>query len=208
MAFSHLISKITFPFVIILILTGTVQADQHLVRSSEFVRSLAQQAIDTLTEEGISNLVRRKRFRNICRESFAINGIAKFALGRYWRNTTENTKTEYLSLFEDVIVATWADKFSLYSGEKFEIQNALDASIKGRPERVVIVRSIFYIDTRSQIRVDWRVSNFENLYKITDVTIQGISMAKTTRDEFYSVIRGNAGDINALIKLLQKKRNR
>ena len=93
MAFSHLISKITFPFVIILILTGTVQADQHLVRSSEFVRSLAQQAIDTLTEEGISNLVRRKRFRNICRESFAINGIAKFALGRYWRNTTENTKT-------------------------------------------------------------------------------------------------------------------
>ena len=113
-----------------------------------------------------------------------------------------------MSLFEDVIVATWADKFSLYSGEKFEIQNALDASIKGRPERVVIVRSIFYIDTRSQIRVDWRVSNFENLYKITDVTIQGISMAKTTRDEFYSVIRGNAGDINALIKLLQKKRNR
>jgi|TARA_B100000029_G_scaffold439707_2_gene456443 phospholipid transport system substrate-binding protein len=208
MAFSHLISKITFPFVIILILTGTVQADQHLVRSSEFVRSLAQQAIDTLTEEGISNLVRRKRFRNICRESFAINGIAKFALGRYWRNTTENTKTEYLSLFEDVIVATWADKFSLYSGEKFEIQNALDASIRGRSERTAIVRSIFYLDTRSQIRVDWRVSNYEDLYKVTDVTIQGISMSKTTRDEFYSVIRGNAGDINALLKLLREKRNR
>ena len=208
MAFSHLISKITFPFVIILILTGTVQADQHLVRSSEFVRSLAQQAIDTLTEEGISNLVRRKRFRNICRESFAINGIAKFALGRYWRNTTENTKTEYLSLFEDVIVATWADKFSLYSGEKFEIQNALDASIRGRSERTAIVRSIFYLDTRSQIRVDWRVSNYEDLYKVTDVTIQGISMSKTTRDEFYSVIRGNAGNINALLKLLREKRNR
>ncbi|MBI36696.1 MAG: hypothetical protein CL568_03830 [Alphaproteobacteria bacterium] len=208
MAFSHLISKITFPFVIILILTGTVQADQHLVRSSEFVRSLTQQAIDTLTEEGISNLVRRKRFRNICRESFAINGIAKFALGRYWRNTTENTKTEYLSLFEDVIVATWADKFSLYSGEKFEIQNALDASIRGRSERTAIVRSIFYLDTRSQIRVDWRVSNYEDLYKVTDVTIQGISMSKTTRDEFYSVIRGNAGDINALLKLLREKRNR
>jgi phospholipid transport system substrate-binding protein len=195
------------PLVALIVVIAPARADQHLAASSEFIQSLADRAIRTLTAEGQTTEVRREQFRGLFREGFAINGIARFVLGRYWRRATEDDRTEYLALFEDVIVTTWADRFSEYSGEKFEVQTAIDAPSAHESERVAIVRSVFFTDPQTQVRIDWRVASRGDIYKITDVMVEGISMANTQRDEFSSVIRSNSGEISALLEILRKKRD-
>jgi len=193
--------------VALIIAVAPAHADQHLTRSSEFIQSLADRAITTLTTEGQSKEMRRDQFRDLFREGFAINGIARFVLGRYWRRASEDDRTEYLVLFEDVIVNTWADRFSSYSGEEFTVQNAVDAPSAHEAENVAIVRSLFFSDPQTPIRIDWRVASRGDIYKITDVMVEGISMANTQRDEFASVIRSNNGQINGLLEILRKKRD-
>jgi phospholipid transport system substrate-binding protein len=87
------------------------------------------------------------------------------------------------------------------------MQNAVDAPSAHQAENVAIVRSLFYSDPQTPIRIDWRVASRGDIYKITDVMVEGISMANTQRDEFASVIRSNSGQINTLLEILRKKRD-
>ena len=140
------------------------------------------------------------------RQNFAIDSIARFALGRYWRKASESQRLEYLKLFEDLIVMTWADQFSTYEGEKLKVEESLDAASNQSRVKVVIVRSIWSIDKQTKIHVDWRVASQGNIYKVTDVMIEGISIARTKRDEFSSVIRRNNNEISAFLKTLREKK--
>jgi phospholipid transport system substrate-binding protein len=200
-------SAVMGPLVALIIAVSPAHADAHLAPSTDFIRSLADRAIDTLTDSGITTEARRDKFRDLFREGFAINGIARFVLGRHWRGASDVDRTEYLVLFEDCVVNTWADRFSEYSGQKFTVDDAVNAPSAHQAERVAIVRSKFFTDPRTPIRIDWRVANRGDIYKITDVSVEGISMANTQRDEFSSVIRSNRGEISALLEILRKKRD-
>lgn len=200
-------TAIVVPLVALIIAVSPARADQHLSVSADFIRSLADRAISTLAKDGQAPEMRRDQFRSLFREGFAINGIARFVLGRYWRRASESDRIEYLALFEDVIVNTWADRFSEYSGQDFTVQDAVDAPSAHEAERVAIVRSVFFSDPQTPIRIDWRVASRGDIYKITDVMVEGISMANTQRDEFSSVIRSNSGQISALLDILRKKRD-
>jgi phospholipid transport system substrate-binding protein len=201
-------TAVTGPLVALIIAISPAHADTHLEASTDFIRSLADRAITTLTTEGITTESRRSKFRDLFREGFAINGIARFVLGRYWRGASEVDRTEYLALFEDVIVTTWADRFSEYSGQKFTVQDAVNAPSAHQAERVAIVRSTFFTDPTTPVRIDWRVASRGDIYKITDVSVEGISMANTQRDEFASVIRKNGGELSPLLEILRQKRDR
>jgi phospholipid transport system substrate-binding protein len=200
-------TAVTGPLVALIIAISPAHADTHLEASTDFIRSLADRAITTLTTEGITTESRRSKFRDLFREGFAINGIARFVLGRYWRGASEVDRTEYLALFEDVIVTTWADRFSEYSGQKFTVQDAVNAPSAHQAERVAIVRSTFFTDPTTPVRIDWRVASRGDIYKITDVSVEGISMANTQRDEFASVIRKNGGELSPLLEILRQKRD-
>lgn len=182
-------------------------ADEHLQPSRAFVSDLADRAIETLTDADTTKEQRRDRFRELFREGFAISGIARYALGRYWRRASKTERAEYLALFEDVTVNTWADRFADYSGQTFEVDGVVDVPVNSGKERVAIVRSTFFTDPQTPVRIEWRVASVGNLYKITDVTVEGISMATTQRDEFIAVIRNNDGDMNGLIAELRKRRD-
>ncbi len=200
-------TAVTGPLVALIIAVSPAHADEHLSASSDFIRTLADRAISTLTAAGITTESRRDKFRDLFRESFAINGIARFVLGRYWRGASEADRTEYMALFEDVIVNTWADRFSEYSGQEFTVQDAVNAPSAHQAERVAIVRSTFFTDPTTPVRIDWRVASRGDIYKITDVSVEGISMANTQRDEFASVIRKNSGELSALLDILRQKRD-
>ena len=200
-------TAIAAPVIALVLAVSPVHADQHLAASSKFVQDLADRAIVTLTAEGQSAEMRRGQFRELFREGFAIKGIARYSLGRNWNSASDADRSEYLTLFEDVIVATWADRFSGYSGQEFSVENAVDASSANAAEHVAIIRSVFFSDPQSPISIDWRVASRGDLFKITDVVIEGVSMANTQRDEFSSVIASNSGQIDALLDILRKKRD-
>ena len=131
----------------------------------------------------------------------AFKGVAKWVLGRTWRKASKEQQDRYLELFERLMITTYAHRFENNSGEKLkisktEIVNKLDALVFSKLSRP---------DAAKPLNVDWRIRANEGNYKIVDILVEGISLAKTQRAEFASVIRKNGGDINALLDELQQR---
>lgn len=168
--------------------------------AGNFITSMAEQAIATLTEEGISREKRVARFRELLNENFAVKSIGRWALGRYWRKATLAERSEYLILFENLIVTSYVDRFERYSGETLTVTKTV---VKKAGDAIVYSQI-----TRSQgikpVNVNWRVRAREGKFKIIDVIVEGISMGQTQRSEFASVIRQNGGKIQGLLEKLRK----
>ncbi len=168
--------------------------------AGDFITSLADKAIAALTEEGISRDQRVARFRVLLNENFAVRSIGRWVLGRYWRKATYAERSEYMKLFENLIVTTYVDRFERYSGETLTVAK----TVVKKAGDVIVFSQI----TRSQgvkpINVDWRVRVNKGQYKIVDVIVEGISMGQTQRSEFASVIRNNGGNVKGLLAKLRK----
>ena len=178
-----------------------VAADDHGKHSADFIRSLANKAITSLTDQETVRSVRIERFRKMFQETFAARSIGKRALGRYWRKATADERVTYQKLFEDLMVVTYVDRFATYAGEALEI-------IKSRIEDKAIATVFSQIRRKGgakPIRVDWIVGTNGTIYKIVDVKVEGVSMTQTMASDFTSIIRRKDGQIAALLEELRKK---
>lgn len=188
-------------------LTSARASEIHVDKSADFIRGLANTAIQTLTDTSLDKAQRRQKFRDLFNQSFAVRGIALYVLGRYRRRATEAELNEYLDLFEDVIVNTWADRFTDYAGQKFDVTGAASTQSGSEREKAAMVSSTFYTEPNSPVDIEWRVNTNGTVYKITDVKVSGLSLAKTQQDEFGSVIRANGNKVSALIDKLREMRD-
>lgn len=193
-----------FVGVVLLALTFTphVRADE-VADAQTFVRTLADKAISQLTSPSMSQGEREKAFRVLLKEHFDVPAIGRSALGRYWRVATPEEQKEYLGLFEDLIVATYAQRFRDYGGENLDILGA--AKTAGEEGNAVLVQSQISRNVAKPIRIDWRVSQPSTDPNIVDVVIEGVSMVQTQRSEFTSVIVRNGNKVAGLIDELRTK---
>ena len=180
-------------------LIGPARADALSDGAHKFVESLADKAVNTLAVQNLSEKQREDRFRSLLRDHFDLEAIGKWVLGRYWRTATTAQREEYLSLFEDLIVKTYAKRFKEYTGERLTIQDA----IPGGDDDAIVHSEIIRPNGAPPIRVDWRVRSPNGDYKIVDVVVEGVSMSQTQRSEFSSVIRRNGGNIKGLLAALR-----
>ncbi len=183
--------------------SGSVAAQDYVDESKAFVQGLADRAIETALAD-LPMPVAREKIRDVLNDGFAIEGLARFVLGRHWRRASDAEREEYLRLFEDVVVNLSASRFQQYTGQRFEIVTAVEAASGRDDENAAIVRSRFYLSDDSPIRIDWRVANRGDVYKVTDVILEGASLANTYRDEFTSVVR-REGIPGLLAKLRQQR---
>ena len=167
-----------------------------------FVKNLGDHAIRVLTVKDISEAEREDRFRSLLREGFDVRRIGRFVLGRYARGVKKESIDEYLGLFEDLIVATYAARFTEYSGQRFVIKRVAKPKKRGDS---IVMSEINPGDGGPSIRVDWQVNTKDKNFKIVDVRVEGVSMSVTQREEFTTVIRNNGGKVDALISILRKK---
>jgi phospholipid transport system substrate-binding protein len=169
----------------------------------EFIDQLGRAAIQHLTDKTISSEERRARFRDLMHKAFNVPGIGRFVLGRYWNQATEEERQEYMRLFEELVVRTYADRFSQYSGEKYTVGKVQrDAE---RPNYATVFTTIYRPNGQS-VRVDWRVRQEENQsWRVVDIVIEGVSMSVTQRSEFASVIESKGGTVKGLIDTLRQK---
>ena len=167
--------------------------------AEKFVESLANSAISSLTNQTLTQKERQNNFRGLLRDYFDINGIGKWALGRYWRKASQKERTEYLELFENLIVGTYSNRFNAYSDEKLLVKGSTSRG------RFALVKSLLNRDNQKPIRIDWRVTRPDGSYKIFDIVVEGVSMIQTQRSEFSSVIRRNGGNVSGLLIALRKK---
>ena len=180
---------------------GPARADELGAGAKKFIEILTSDAISMLTVEDISKTERADRFRRLMNENFAIKRIAKFVLGRHWRKATESEKKEYLQLFEDLLVATYADRFAKYSGEKLVVNKS---EVRGKGDALVHTIMI-RVDGAKPLKVTWRVRGKNGIYKIVDIIVEGISMVVTQKSEFASFIQKNGGSLGPLLIELRKR---
>ncbi len=129
--FPAALSGLALVFILALPVTATAGVED---RAGSFIRSLAHEAIGALTKQGVTREVRIKRFRKMFTAHFNVRTIGKFVLGRYWRKANKQERTEYLSLFEDLMVVSYVDRFTRYAGENLNVtrarsENAKDATV-------------------------------------------------------------------------------
>ena len=168
--------------------------------AADFIRSLARQAIDSLTGPNISDARRKEQFRALLNAAFDVPLLGQFALGRYWRVATDSERAEFMLLFEESLVVNYADRFKDYAGEKLRI-------VQARPLQndEVLVNSELPRAGAAATRVGWRVRRYDNTFKVIDVIVEGVSMAITTRDDYGALIQRAGGRVVALLSSLREK---
>ncbi len=181
---------------------GTASLASDGVQDAQaFIVGLADQAIAALTPPGISRGERETRARVLLNDNFAVPTIGQFVLGRYWRTATPEERKEYLALFEELIVVTYVDRFSRYSGERLKVTRTVSDNDSGD----TIVYSEISRPAGQPIEVGWRVRKYASAFKIVDVYVEGVSMGQTQRSEFSSVIRNNGGSLTALLDEMRRR---
>ncbi|MFT5439857.1 MAG: phospholipid transport system substrate-binding protein [Alphaproteobacteria bacterium] len=193
---SNLISTVIAIPLLILASNGALAADEN---ADEFIRTVGQQAIDSLTGKEMSDEQRQNGFRTILNRTFEVPLIARFTLGRYWRRASKVQKKEYVELFEDFIVLAYTARFKNYNGKAFTV-----GKMRKIDERDALVQSELALKDGRKIIVNWRVRS-KTEPKIIDVIVEGVSMAITQRDEFSAIINQNGGKIDGLLTALRKK---
>lgn len=171
--------------------------------ASGFINGLGQKALSSLTAPELDTAEREKRVRGLLRSYFDVNTIARFTLGTNWRNATDAEKSEYIKLFENMIVTTYAQRFSEYSGQEMKVIKATKAS-----DRDTVVASQIVQKDGPAIAVDWRVRNTNGNMKIIDVSVEGVSMSVTQRADFAAVIQSGGGKVEALLDTLRKRQGK
>ena len=163
------------------------------------ISNLGREALAVLGK-GTNESQRVARFRELLREDFDVPGIARFVLGRYWNTATEEQRAEFVKLFENYVAAAYATRLAEYAGEQFKVTGS-------RPdgEGAIVSSQILRPAGAAPIKVDWRLTGRNGNYKISDVSVDGISMAVTQRSEFASVIQHSGGQLQGLIAMLREK---
>jgi phospholipid transport system substrate-binding protein len=163
------------------------------------ISNLGNRALEVLGKDA-TQPQRAARFRELLREDFDVPGIGRFVLGRYWNTATEEQRAEFIKLFEDYIALAYATRLAEYSGENFKVTGS-------RPDAdgAIVSSQILRPAGAAPVKVDWRLTGRNGVYKISDVSVDGISMAVTQRSEFASVIQHNGGQVQGLIAMLRDK---
>ncbi len=142
----------------------------------------------------------KHRLRTIALQDFDVPRIAQFVLGRYWRTASDAERQQFVHAFENYMVQVYATRFRQYSGAQFKV-----TAQRAEGNTAMVTTEIDRAGGQAPAKVVWQVNKSGNGYKITDVSIEGISQAVTYRQEFSSVIEQHDGRISALTEQLQQK---
>jgi phospholipid transport system substrate-binding protein len=180
--------------------TSAIMIDVSQSGAQSFIDGMAGRAIEFLGNSSMSQAAKKQKFEQLLRESFDMDTIGRFALGRYWKTATDAQKKEYMTLFRRMIIEVYSGRFSDYKGQKFETRGA-------RPEgdKDTLVTSFIIPSDGPEIQVDWRVRHKDGRYRVVDVIVEGVSMSVTQRSDFAAVIQRGGGDIGVLLTHLRGK---
>ena len=141
------------------------------------------------------------KLNDIAERSVDINGIGMYALGKHKKNMSDEQKTKYNKLFKSYFLKSFSSRLVDYTDPKINV-----VSQKVINKKYTIVNSILEATSkRPQVKIDWRIYT-KNPDKplIRDLIVEGLSLARTQKEEFNSVIQNNDGDVNALFKNLEE----
>ena len=160
----------------------------------KFIQSITDEASKVLVDN-LSKDEKMEKLKSIALKSVDIKGIGMYSLGSHRKNLSDSEKEKYNELFAKYFLKSFSSRLSDYTDPKINV-----LSMEKLNEKYTIVSSILIAtEKNSEVKIDWRVytKNPDNPL-IRDLIIEGLSLARTQKEEFNSVIQSNDGDINAL----------
>ena len=189
--------KKTLTFLIIILLSVS---KVYSIEADIFIQSTVNRASEALNSN-FSKEEKIEKLKEIASDTVDIDGIGRYTLGSYKNQITDSQMTEYKNLFRQYFLKSFSSRLAEYSNPEIEV-----ISKKKLNKNYTIVSSILIsTEQRPEVKIDWRVStkNPDNPL-IMNLIIEGLSLARTQKEEFSSIIQSNEGDINALFSTLKK----
>ena len=187
-------------FLLVIFISFLLNNISHAKDPSELINSIVNEASLVLKS---SDPVESKiiKLNDIAERSVDISGIGMYALGKHKKTMSEDQKIKYKKLFKSYFLKSFSSRLVDYTDPKISV-----VSQKKINEKYTIVNSILEATSkRPEVKIDWRIYT-KNPDKplIRDLIVEGLSLARTQKEEFNSVIQNNDGDLNVLFKTLEE----
>ena len=168
-----------------------------------FVQSTVNRASSILSKN-ISKEEKINELKIIAKETVDIKGVGFYSLGSTRKNLDENQRIKYSQLFEAYFLKSFSSRLAEYTNPEIQVQGKEILN-----ENYTIVNSLLIATSdRPEVKIDWRIyTKNQNSPLIRDLIIEGLSLARTQKEEFSSILNSNDGDINALFKTLEEFSN-
>ena len=185
-------------------LAGPARAGSFDSEAKQFVSSLgAKTAIMIGNEDTESEAERAQKLYGFVDNVVDVPAIARFTMGRYWRQASEQQRAEFKKLFRGYVAYSVADRIKALAGASIKVQKVVPVKASKAKDVLVICR--IEIRQGRSLAVVWRVRKTEAGPRLVDVIVDGISMAVVQREEFASVIRAQDGNIGSFLTALREK---
>ena len=189
-----------FNFLSFLALFLFLSSFSSAIEPDVFVQSTVNRASQTLSKD-ISKKEKMLELQELAKDTVDINGIGFYTLGKYRKEISDEQKKRYSKLFKDYFLKSFSSRLSEYSNPKINV-----ISKDKKNDNYTIVSSILVATKdRPEVKIDWRIyTKNPNKPLIRDLIIEGLSLARTQKEEFASIIKSNDNNIEALFKSLEK----
>jgi phospholipid transport system substrate-binding protein len=162
----------------------------------EFISILGNRGLEVI-RSAASVSEKATYFREMLRQDFDLPDMCRFVLGRYWRIASHHQRREFRHLFEEDLLHFYGARLSQYGGEGFQVTGS-----RTDPAGLVVTSRIVRLQG-TPIELDWRLRLRDGFYRVSDVVVDGVSMAVTQRSEFAAIIERNGGQIDGLLATIR-----
>ena len=172
----------------------------YSIEPDVFVQSTVNRASKILSDN-ISKEKKMEELQIIAKETVDIRGIGFYTIGQTRKNLNDEQKKKYSELFEKYFLKSFSSRLAEYTNPEIDVK-----SKEVLNENYTIVYSVLKAtNERPEVKIDWRIyTKDQNNPLIRDLIIEGLSLARTQKEEFASILNSNDGDINALFKTLNE----
>ena len=187
-------------FLLSLVFCLCITSLSKAIEPDVFVQSTVNRASQTLSKD-ISKKEKMLELQKLARETVDIKGIGFYTLGKFRKEISDEQKNKYSKLFESYFLKSFSSRLSEYSNPKINV-----ISKDKKNEKYTIVSSILVATKdRPEVKIDWRIYTKDpEKPLIRDLIIEGLSLARTQKEEFASIIKSNDNNIEALFESLKK----
>ena len=190
--------KKIFTFVVLILISINFNNKSFSIEADVFIQSTVNRAAKTLGG-GLTKEERIEKLKEIAKDTVDITGIGFYSLGKYRKNLSKEQLENYKNVFEAYFLKSFSSRLAEYSNPEIEVnsKNIINANY------TIVSSTLVATDSRPEVKIEWRVytKNPDNLL-IRDLIIEGLSLARTQKEEFSSIINSNDGKIEALLKNL------
>ena len=193
--------KLSLILVIFSLLTNASNASTYSTEPQQFINELAKDLIGKLSDKNLTKEQKESFIEKIAIENVDINALGLYTLGELRNSLDENTKAKYQKTFEKYFLKNLTSRLTDYSSNKFEIIGA----DKKSANYTIVKTKIAQSEKQPEVKIDWRVYT-KNPEKplVRDLIVEGLSLARTQKEEFASILNSNDGDLNILFKTLEE----